>query len=317
MADFRREALILHGLHHPNLPEVRETFEEMGKHFLVMEFIAGRTLLNVLEVTPGFLPEERVMAWARQLFEVIHYLHAQNPPVIYRDVKPANIMLVEGTERLKLIDFGIARFHRQGKMQDTEAFGTAGYAPPEQYGKGQTDQRSDVYALGATLHHLVTRQDPSLNPFNWVPARRLNAHVSPTLENALMVATSLDPARRYRSIEGIRPSAGYLRAGKCISFADSGARKAAYLHADRAALRGDGTRPCTAHTGTDASRYARRRGDTCGNAGALALRVVQEEECCYTYGGGRASDAAERCAASVDNGYRRDADRRCGNPHGH
>ena len=148
------------------------------------------------------------MVWARQLFEVIHYLHAQDPPVIYRDVKPANIMLVEGTERLKLIDFGIARFHRQGKMQDTEAFGTAGYAPPEQYGKGQTDQRSDVYALGATLHHLVTRQDPSLNPFNWVPARRLNSHVSPTLENALMVATSLDPARRYRSIEEFAQALG-------------------------------------------------------------------------------------------------------------
>jgi serine/threonine protein kinase len=201
IADFRREALILHGLHHPNLPEVRETFEEMGKHFLVMEFIAGRTLLNVLDVTPGFLPEERVMVWARQLLEVIHYLHAQNPPVIYRDVKPANVMLIEGTERLKLIDFGIARFHRQGKMQDTEAFGTAGYAPPEQYGKGQTDQRSDVYAVGATLHHLVTRQDPSLNPFNWVPARRLNSHVSLALENALTIATSLDPARRFGSIE--------------------------------------------------------------------------------------------------------------------
>jgi serine/threonine protein kinase len=214
VADFRREALILHGLHHPNLPEVRETFEEMGKHFLVMEFIAGRTLLNVLDVTPGFLPEERVMVWARQLFEVIHYLHSQDPPVIYRDVKPANVMLVEGTERLKLIDFGIARFHRQGKMQDTEAFGTAGYAPPEQYGKGQTDQRSDVYALGATLHHLVTRQDPSLNPFNWVPARRLNAHVSATLENALMVATSLDPARRYRSVEEFAQALGvYLPGG--------------------------------------------------------------------------------------------------------
>ncbi len=213
VADFRREALILHGLHHPNLPEVRETFEEMGKHFLVMEFIAGRTLLNVLDATPGFLPEERVMVWARQLFEVIHYLHAQDPPVIYRDVKPANVMLVEGTERLKLIDFGIARFHRQGKMQDTEAFGTAGYAPPEQYGKGQTDQRSDVYALGATLHHLVTRQDPSLNPFNWVPARRLNAHVSPTLENALMVATSLDPARRYRSIEEFAQALGIYVSG--------------------------------------------------------------------------------------------------------
>ena len=214
IADFQREARILHGLKHPNLPQVNETFEEMGRHFLVMEFIAGRTLLNVVDTTPGFLPEQLVMVWARQLFEVLHYLHAQNPPIIYRDVKPANVMLVEGRELIKLIDFGIARFHRPGKGQDTEAFGTAGYAPPEQYGKGQTDQRSDIYALGATLHHLVTKQDPSLNPFNWVPARRINAGVSPALENALMVATSLDPVRRYRHIEEFAQALGiYLPGG--------------------------------------------------------------------------------------------------------
>jgi serine/threonine-protein kinase len=130
---------------------VLETFEEIGKHFLVMEFVAGRTLQNVLDNTPGFLPEERVMVWARQVFEVLGYLHSQNPPIIYRDMKPANVMLLEGTERIKLIDFGIARFHKAGKSRDTEAFGTAGYAPPEQYGKGQTDQRSDVYALAATF----------------------------------------------------------------------------------------------------------------------------------------------------------------------
>ncbi len=174
ISDFRREAQILATLNHPNLPHVAETFEEMGKYFLVMEFIAGRTLLNMVDTNVGFIPEERVMVWARQLFDVLHYLHSQDPPIIYRDVKPANIMLMESTERIKLIDFGIARFHKSGKVQDTEAFGTAGYAPPEQYGKGQTDQRSDVYALGATLHHIVTKQDPSLNPFNWVPARRLN-----------------------------------------------------------------------------------------------------------------------------------------------
>jgi serine/threonine protein kinase len=214
IADFQREARILHGLKHPNLPQVNETFEEMGRHFLVMEFIAGRTLLNVVDTTPGFLPEQIVMVWARQLFEVLHYLHAQNPPIIYRDIKPANVMQVEGRELIKLIDFGIARFHRPGKGQDTEAFGTAGYAPPEQYGKGQTDQRSDIYALGATLHHLVTKQDPSLNPFNWVPARRINAGVSPALENALMVATSLDPARRYRHIEEFAQALGiYLPGG--------------------------------------------------------------------------------------------------------
>lgn len=222
ITDFRREALILHGLKHPNLPEVLETFEEMNRHFLVMEFIAGRTLLNVVDTSPGFIPEERLLTWARQIFEVLHYLHAQDPPIIYRDVKPANIMLIEGTERIKLIDFGIARFHRQGKASDTEAFGTAGYAPPEQYGKGQTDQRSDIYALGATLHHLVTKQDPSLNPFNWVPARRLNPNVSATLENALMVATSLDQTRRFRSMDEFAQALGIYLPGSTPHVRSSG-----------------------------------------------------------------------------------------------
>jgi serine/threonine protein kinase len=213
ISDFRREAQILATLNHPNLPHVVETFEEMGKYFLVMEFIAGRTLLNVIDTTVGFIPEERIMTWARQMFDVLHYLHSQDPPIIYRDVKPANIMLVESTERIKLIDFGIARFHKTGKVQDTEAFGTAGYAPPEQYGKGQTDQRSDVYALGATLHHLVTKQDPSLNPFNWVPAQRLNPHVSPSLESIIMAATSLDPNKRFQTIEEFAQALGILLPG--------------------------------------------------------------------------------------------------------
>ncbi len=201
IADFRREAQMLAALHHPNLPQVVETFEQMGKYFLVMEFIPGRTLLNLLENWPGFLSEEGVMVWARQLFDVLQYLHAQNPPIIYRDLKPANVMLVESTERIKLIDFGIARFHKAGKSRDTEAFGTAGYAPPEQYGKGQTDQRSDVYALAATIHYLVTKHDPSLSPFNWLPVRRYNPALSPRLENALQTALSLDPAKRYPTIE--------------------------------------------------------------------------------------------------------------------
>ncbi|HUP27829.1 MAG TPA: protein kinase [Chloroflexia bacterium] len=200
IADFRREAQMLATLKHPNLPQVLETFEELGKHFLVMEFVPGRTLLNVIDGTPGFVTEERVIAWARQLFDVLNYLHSQSPPIIYRDMKPANVMLVEGTERIKLIDFGIARFHKAGKSRDTEAFGTAGYAPPEQYGKGQTDQRSDIYALAATLHHLVTEHDPSLSPFNWLPVRRYNANLSTRLESALQRALSLDPAMRFGSM---------------------------------------------------------------------------------------------------------------------
>ena len=208
IADFRREAQILATLQHPNLPHVVETFEELGKHFLVMEFVAGRTLLNTVEGQTDYLPEERVRVWARQLFEVLHYLHSQRPPIIYRDLKPANIMLVEGTERIKLIDFGIARFHKAGKNRDTEAFGTAGYAPPEQYGKGQTDQRSDIYALGATLHHLITRHDPSLNPFNWLPIRRYRNDISPQIEAAIMRAVNLDPQKRFASIRDFAEAMG-------------------------------------------------------------------------------------------------------------
>lgn len=200
IADFRREAQMLAGLHHPNLPQVVETFEQLGKYFLVMEFVPGQTLQHVLEGTPGFLPEERVRVWARQIFDVINYLHSQNPPIIYRDIKPANVMLLEGTERIKLIDFGIARFHKAGKNRDTEAFGTAGYAPPEQYGKGQTDQRSDVYALGATLHYLLTKHDPGLNPFNWLPARQYNPAISAQMDSALQRALMLDPQRRFQTI---------------------------------------------------------------------------------------------------------------------
>ncbi len=208
MADFRREAQMLARLHHDNLVSVVETFEELGKHFLVMEFVPGRTLLNVLDLAGGPLPEQRVLTWARQVIDVIQYLHTQDPPIIYRDLKPANVMLVEGTERIKLIDFGIARLHKTGKTSDTEAFGTAGYAPPEQYGKGQTDQRSDIYAFAATMHHLLTNRDPSLNPFNWLSIRRYNPSVSTRVDTAIMQALNLDPQKRFQSVEAFAQALG-------------------------------------------------------------------------------------------------------------
>lgn len=208
VADFRREAQMLARLQHSNLVQVLETFEEFGKHFLVMEFVPGRTLLNVLDLAGGPLPEERVLVWARQIIDVMQYLHTQDPPIIYRDLKPANVMLVEGTERIKLIDFGIARLHKAGKTSDTEAFGTAGYAPPEQYGKGQTDQRSDIYAFASTLHHLLTNRDPSLNPFNWLSIRRYNPGVSMRVDTAIMQALNLDPQKRFQSIEAFAQALG-------------------------------------------------------------------------------------------------------------
>lgn len=212
LKDFMREATILATLHHPNLPRFRGIFMEDGKHYLVMEFVAGHTLEQVVSTSTAFLPESRVLYWAAQLCDALNHLHAQDPPIIYRDTKPGNIMLLDGgQERIKLIDFGIARFHRGGHNSDTAAFGTAGYAPPEQYGNGQTDQRSDVYALAATLHHLLSGHDPVQNPFHWRPVRSYNPYVSRKVDQAIMRALELKAELRFESIDafaralGLRP----------------------------------------------------------------------------------------------------------------
>jgi serine/threonine protein kinase len=211
LKDFMREATLLATLDHPNLPHFYGVFTEEGKYYLVMEFIEGHTLEQVVSGTTAFLPESRVLIWAAQLCDVLAYLHRQDPPIIYRDTKPGNIILLDSEDHVKLIDFGIARFHRQGRSTDTAAFGTAGYAPPEQYGNGQTDQRSDVYALAATLHHLLSGHDPVQNPFHWRPIRSYNPHVSRQVDQAIMRALELKPELRFPGIDefaralGLRP----------------------------------------------------------------------------------------------------------------
>jgi serine/threonine protein kinase len=194
---FQQEALMLAALRHLNLPQVIDVFEEWGKHYLVMEYVEGQTLEKLMQGTSHPFSEPRVLAWAEQLCDVLAYLHAQNPPVIYRDLKPANVMEENQTRVLKLIDFGIARFHKTGKTKDTVAIGTPGYAPPEQYGKGQSDARSDIYALGVVLHQLLTGYDPSRNPFHLPPACKLNPDVSTHVEQAIARATELDMEDRF------------------------------------------------------------------------------------------------------------------------
>ncbi|HUS14908.1 MAG TPA: serine/threonine-protein kinase [Chloroflexia bacterium] len=208
LKDFMREATLLATLQHPNLPAFQGIFSEDGKHYLIMEFIQGQTLEHVVSNSASFLPETRVMTWAAQVCDVLHYLHSQDPPIIYRDTKPGNIMLLDGSDGVKLIDFGIARFHRRGQAGESAAFGTAGYAPPEQYGNGQTDQRSDVYALGATLHHLLSGHDPVQNPFHWRPIRSFNPHVSRRVDQAVMRALELDPTLRFESIDAFARALG-------------------------------------------------------------------------------------------------------------
>jgi len=196
---FQQEALMLATLRHRNLPQVIDVFEEGGKHYLVMEYVEGQTLEKLMQGTGGPFPEPRVLAWAEQLCDVLAYLHAQTPPIIYRDLKPANVMEENQTKVVKLIDFGIARFHKTGKTRDTVAIGTPGYAPPEQYGKGQSDARSDVYALGVVLHQLLTNYDPSQKPFNLPLARQLNPGVSTHVEQAIARAIEFDMAARFPS----------------------------------------------------------------------------------------------------------------------
>jgi serine/threonine protein kinase len=205
IAQFQHEARILVTLTHPNLPQMVDAFEEGGRHYLVMEFVEGRTLKAVLDAAPdGRLPEGQVLAWAAQICDVLDYLHGHNPPVVFRDLKPANVMITpEG--QIKLLDFGIARLFNPTKGTDTLKMGTVGYAPPEQYaGQGQTTPRSDIYALGATLHESLTGDNPEGHPFVFDPVRRLNPRVSAQTARVIAKAVQLDARDRFPSAPAMK-----------------------------------------------------------------------------------------------------------------
>src|SRR6266566_5368083 len=168
---FEREVSLLSQLDHPNLPHVYEHFRCPGHWYLVMDFIVGETLEEYQSKAPkGHLLLSEVFAIGLQLCTVLHYLHSQQPPIVFRDLKPANIMRTL-TGQLYLIDFGIARYFKPGQAKDTVALGSVGYAPPEQYGKAQTTPRADIYSLGAVLHQCLTARDPSEAPFRFLPLR--------------------------------------------------------------------------------------------------------------------------------------------------
>ena len=198
-AQFHREAATLAHLSHPNIPDVSDYFEENERFYLVMDYVAGETLTDQLSRSPKGLPQGNVLEWALQLCDVLDYLHTQTPPVIFRDMKPANVMITS-EEDIKLIDFGVVRLFNPVKKTDTLKMGTAGYAPPEQYaGQGQTTPRSDIYAMGAMLHELLTGADPTVQPFVFSPPQNLTPSVSSSLSNIVMRAVSLDPEERFSS----------------------------------------------------------------------------------------------------------------------
>ncbi len=197
---FRQEASLLMGLSHPYLPKVTDHFAEGGRSYLVMEFIDGYSLDKRLSAAGGGLPEADVLAWMIQVSQVLAYLHQQQPPIIFRDLKPHNIMLTpHGT--IKLIDFGIARTYKVGKKKDTLPMGSENYAPPEQWGREQTDARADIYALGATMYHLLTNTPPPMSflPDPLPPPRWKNPAITPDTEQVILTAMRKDRQARYQS----------------------------------------------------------------------------------------------------------------------
>lgn len=196
LTQFRREAEMLARLSHPYLPKVVDFFTLEGRNYLVMEYLQGKTLDLVINENQGFIEEEKIRKWGMEICEVLEYLHSQEPPIIFRDIKPDNI-IVDPDEHIRLIDFGIARMFDPGKREDTIVIGTPGFASPEQYGRGQTDFRSDIYSLGATMYCLATGMNPAEKPFSFLIPSSVNPNISPGLDSIILKCLEIDPARRF------------------------------------------------------------------------------------------------------------------------
>lgn len=210
--NFEREANILAMLEHPAIPKVYDYFSLNDRSFLILELISGRDLESILNSTPGFFPEEKVLDWAIQLCDVLSFLHNHQPTsIIFRDLKPSNVM-INDHGNVVLIDFGIAKPFQTG--QKGTMIGTEGYSSPEQY-RGEATIQTDIYSLGATLHHLLTKDDPRNQPpfsYNERLIRKFNPSVSSELERVIHTAVQYDPVNRYKSVAEFKDA--LLNAGK-------------------------------------------------------------------------------------------------------
>ncbi len=192
------ETDMLKRLNHPNLPSIVDIIDEDGCFLIVMDYIEGKPLSAILKENGPQL-QSYVLEWAIQLCDVLEYLHTRTPPIVYRDMKPSNVMLrPDGTAML--IDFGTAREYKERNVADTTCLGTQGYAAPEQFGgHGQTDARTDIYCLGATLYHLLTGHNPAEPPYQMYPIRYWNPQLSAGLEAIILKCTQQDPKNRFQS----------------------------------------------------------------------------------------------------------------------
>ena len=193
------EANLMKRLDHPALPRIVDIIDNGTTLYVVMDYIEGESLDKVL-LEYGAQQEDLVIEWAKQLCDALGYLHSQKPSIIYRDMKPANIMLKpEGN--LKVIDFGIAREYKEQNLADTTVLGTKGYASPEHYGSRQTDARSDIFTLGMTLHHLITGIDPRPDDYIYASVRQWNPELSEGVEAIIDKCTKIDPDNRYQNCD--------------------------------------------------------------------------------------------------------------------
>jgi serine/threonine protein kinase/ABC-type branched-subunit amino acid transport system substrate-binding protein len=210
--NFKREMSLLAHIDHPLIPSVTDHFQEGTRYFMVQEYVEGENLEDRLRRTGQPMRERDALIAISEILDVLHYLSQQTPPIIHRDIKPANIVINARDKRAYLVDFGIARAEvaRNAQRKQTSALGTPGYAPPEQY-QGNADPRSDLYALGATLHHLVTNRDPRQHPpFTYPPVRQFNALLSVELELVLTHALVNDITQRYQSAFAMKQAIDHI-----------------------------------------------------------------------------------------------------------
>ncbi len=214
---FKREATTLATLDHPNLPKVSDYFSSSGRHYLVMDYVAGQDLLTLLKSRPAEkpgLPWQQVLEWANQLCSALDYLHTQDPPILHRDIKPANIKLAD-SGLIKLVDFGLVKWMApddNSTITVIQGLGTLAYTPLEQYGgdTGHTDPRTDIYALGATLYHLLTGQAPAsakerfLRPSSLIPPQQLAPDLPPHIAEAILRAMAMHPQDRPSTVREFR-----------------------------------------------------------------------------------------------------------------
>ena len=204
--NFKREVATLAHLDHPLIPNVTDHFQEGSRYFMVQEYVEGENLEERMDRVNQPMKEREALGYASEVLDILDYLSQETPPIVHRDIKPANIIIGTKDKRAHLVDFGIARADetRNAQRKQTSALGTPGYAPPEQY-QGNADPRSDLYALAATLHHVLTNRDPRNHPpFTYPPVRTLNPQLSPEIEKVLTRALINDINQRYQSAAAMR-----------------------------------------------------------------------------------------------------------------